>query len=67
MFWQKNYGRFHQVYQFHQIRLGSPFDGGYSLQRETDGLIKRTSSMLDEIASKIVDKDKEGDWERKKK
>ena len=23
--------------------------------------------MLDEIASKIVDKDKEGDWERKKK
>ena len=26
-----------------------------------DGLIEKTSSMLDEIASKIVHKDKEGD------
>ena len=29
-----------------------------------DGLIKRTSSMLDEIASKILHKD-EGDWDGK--
>ena len=32
-----------------------------------DGLIERTSSMSDEIESKIVRKDEEGDWERKKK
>ena len=32
-----------------------------------DGFIKRTSSMLDEIASKTMHKDKEGDWQRKKK
>ena len=27
-----------------------------------DGLVKRTSSMLDEIESKTMQKDKEGDW-----
>ena len=32
-----------------------------------DELIKRTSSMLDEIESKTVHKDEEGDWQRKKK
>ena len=30
-------------------------------------MIERTSFMLDEIASKIVDKDKESDRKRKKK
>ena len=28
----------------------------------SDGLIERTSSMSDEIESKIVHKDEEGDW-----
>ena len=32
-----------------------------------DGLIDRTSSMLDEIVSKTVHNDKEGDLQRKKK
>ena len=32
-----------------------------------DGLIKRTSSMLDEIESKIVHRDEGGDRLRKKK
>ena len=32
-----------------------------------DGLIKRISSMLDEIELKIVHKDEEGDRKRKKK
>ena len=32
-----------------------------------DGLIERTSSMLDEIESKTVHKDEEGDQQRKKK
>ena len=32
-----------------------------------DELIKRTSFMLDEIESKIMHKDEEGDLERKKK
>ena len=32
-----------------------------------DGLIERTSSMLDEIESKTVHKDEEGDQERKNK
>ena len=27
-----------------------------------DGLIKRTSSMFDEIESKAMHKDEEGDW-----
>ena len=31
-----------------------------------DGLIERTSSMLDKIESKAVQKDKEGDRQRKK-
>ena len=31
-----------------------------------DGLIERISSMLDEIASKAVHKEEEGDGERKK-
>ena len=35
--------------------------------KTADGLMKRTSSMLDEIESKTVHKDKEGDWYRKKK
>ena len=41
-----------------------------SLQRQkktADGLIKRTSSMLDEIESKTIHKDEYGDWSRKKK
>ena len=33
----------------------------------TDGLIERTSSMLDEIESKTVHKDEKGDRQRKKK
>ena len=32
-----------------------------------DGLIKRTLSMIDEIISKTVHKDEEGDQQRKKK
>ena len=32
-----------------------------------DGLIERTSSMLDEVESKTVHKDEEGDPQRKKK
>ena len=32
-----------------------------------DELIKRTSSMLDEMESKMVHKDEEGDWYMKKK
>ena len=32
-----------------------------------DGLIKRTSSMLDEIESKTIHKDKEGDQQQGKK
>ena len=31
------------------------------------GLIERTSSMLDAIESKTVQKDEAGDWQRKKK
>ena len=31
-----------------------------------DGLIKRTSSMLEEIESKTIHKDKEGDRKKKK-
>ena len=49
------YNRVYQVYQFHHNRLASPFDG--SVQRKTPlagELIERTSSMLDEIASKMV-------------
>ena len=40
-----------------------------SLKTKTlaDGLIERTSSMLDEIESKTVHKDEEGDQLRKKK
>ena len=33
----------------------------------TDGLIKRTLSMLDKTESKTVHKDEEGDQQRKKK
>ena len=32
-----------------------------------DGLIVKTSSMLDEIESKTVHNSEEGDWKRKKK
>ena len=38
-----------------------------SKDKMPDGLIERTSSMLDEIESKTMHKDKEGDQERKKK
>ena len=31
-------------------------------KKTADGLIKRTSSMLDEIESKTMHKDEEGDW-----
>ena len=43
-------------------RIGEP-----KTKTLADGLIERTSSMSDEIESKIVRKDEEGDWERKKK
>ena len=36
------------------------------LSNSANGLIERTSSMLDEIESKTVHKDKEGDQYRKK-
>ena len=36
-------------------------------KKTADGLIKRTSSMLDEIESKTIHKDEYGDWSRKKK
>ena len=32
-----------------------------------EGLIERTSSMLDKIASKMIHKEEEGDQQRKKK
>ena len=47
-----------QVYQFHQNWLASTYDGWFTLP---DGLIERISSMLDEIVSKSVYKDEEGD------
>ena len=36
-------------------------------KKTADGLIERTSSMLDKIESKTVHKDKKGDWQRKNK
>ena len=53
------YNRVHQVYQFHENRLTSPYDGRYRLRRNV--LIERILSMLDEIASKTVQKDKDSD------
>ena len=53
------YNRVHQVYQFHQNRLTSPYGGHYSICRNVT--IERILSMLDEIASKTVRKDKDSD------
>ena len=32
---KNNYNRVHQVYQFHQSRLASPYDGHLIIQRQT--------------------------------
>ena len=40
---------------------------GVKTSNTVDGLIERNSSFLDEIKSKTIHEDKEGDRERKKK
>ena len=52
----------HQVYQFHQKRLASRYDGIKCPKTNTlaYGLIKRTSSILDELESKTIQKDEAG-------
>ena len=57
------------VHQVKQFRLSSPYNQHLSLQRQTlaNGLIKRTLSILDQIESKTLHKDQEGDRWRKKK
>ena len=51
-----------QVYHFHQKRLVSPYDGSWTKSPKThilaDGLIKSISSMLDEITSRTVCKNR---------
>ena len=48
----------HQVYQFHQNGLASPYDGHL---KSPDGLIDIILSMLDEMTSNIAHKDEEDD------
>ena len=58
---KKNYNTVHQVYQFDKSRLASHLMDIKVTNTLADGLIGRTSSMLDEIESKNMHKDKEGD------
>ena len=48
----------HQVYQFHQNMLASPYVECFKVSKDkntlADGLIERTSAMLDDIKSKTV-------------
>ena len=48
----KNYNKVYQLYQFYQKMLASPS----KTNTLADELIKRTSSMLDEIESETVHK-----------
>ena len=58
---RRNHDRVHQIYQFHQnsqsLRwtLKSP-----KIKTLADGLIERTSSMLDKTESKTMHRDEEG-------
>ena len=53
----------HQVHQFHLNREASTYDGHLQspkTKKLADELIKKTSSMLDEIESKTMHKAEEG-------